>query len=98
MGRTVNLAFLIVYLLMVPAGVFTFFTSPGMGYPKSIAGIIAGVLALVGVALIAIAIRKKPADPDTPTAALPAMTGWGIFFGFLVIMTVIVYWAALAGN
>ena len=44
MDRTGSLVFLVVYLLAVPAGVFFYFTSPGMGYPKSTAGIIAGVL------------------------------------------------------
>ena len=90
MGRTGNLVFLIVYLLAVPAGVFSYFTSPGMDYPKSTAGIFAGVLALVGLALIPKAIRNKPADPDTPADALPAKTGWAVLIGFLVVMAVVV--------
>lgn len=43
-SRWPNLVVLLVFLLTVPAGVFFYFTSPGMGYPKSTAGIIAGVL------------------------------------------------------
>ena len=88
MDRTGSLVFLVVYLLAVPAGVFFYFTSPGMGYPKSTAGIIAGALALAGLALIPMAIRKKPADPDTLASALPAKTGWAVLIGFLVVMAV----------
>lgn len=90
MGRTGNVIVLIIYLLTVPAGVFFYFTSPGMGYPKSTAGIIAGVLALVGFALIPVAIRNKPADPDTPAEVLPAKTGWVVLIGFLLVMAVVV--------
>src|SRR5262245_23687721 len=90
MGRTGNVIVLIVYLLTVPAGVFFYFTSPGMGYPKSTAGTIAGVLALVGLALVPVAIRNKPTDPDTPADVLPAKTGWAILIGFLVIMALVV--------
>jgi len=90
MGRTGNVIALIVYLLAVPAGVFFYFTSPGMGYPRSTAGIIAGVLALVGLALIPAAIRDKPADPGAPAEALPAKTGWAVLIGFLVVMAVVV--------
>src|SRR5215467_2681197 len=75
MGRTGNAIVLIVYLLTIPAGVFFYFTSPGMGYPKSTAGIIAGVLALVGLALIPVAIRNRPADPEAPAEGLSAKTG-----------------------
>ena len=90
MGRTGNVIVLIVYLLTIPAGVFYYFTSPGMGYPKSTAGIIAGVLALVGLALIPVAIRNKPADPATPAEVLSAKTGWAVLIGFLVIKAVVV--------
>src|SRR5262249_59598799 len=89
-GRWVNVIVLFAFLLIVPAGVFFYFTSPGMGYPKSTAGIIAGVLALVGLALIPVAIRNKPADPDTPAEVLPAKTGWAVLIGFLVVMAVVV--------
>ena len=90
MGRTGNVIVLIVYLLTVPAGVFFYFTSPGMGYPKSTAGIIAGVLAVVGLALIPVVIRNRPTDPDTPAEVLPAKAGWAVLIGFLVVMAVVV--------
>jgi hypothetical protein len=90
MGRTGNLIVLVVYLLTVPAGVFLYFTQPAMGYPATTAGIIAGVLALVGLALILVAIRNKPAAPGTPAEVVPAITGWAILIGFLVVMAVVV--------
>ena len=90
MGRTGNVIVLIVYLLTVPAGVFFYFTKPAIGYPASTAGIIAGVLALVGLALIPAAIRNRPADPDTPAEVLPAKTGWTVLMGFLVVMAAVV--------
>ena len=82
MGRAGNVIVLIVYLLTVPAGVFFYFTSPGMGYPKSTAGIIAGVLALVGLALLPVALRGKPTE-SAAGGALPAKAGWGVLIGFL---------------
>lgn len=54
-----------------------------MGYPNSAAGIFAGVVALIGLALISSALR-------TPGGALPKKTGWVALIGFLVIMAVIV--------
>jgi hypothetical protein len=95
MGRTGNMIVLTVYLLTVPAGVFFSFTSPGLGYPKSTAGIIAGVLALAGLALIPVALRNKPADPDTPAEASPAKTGWAVLIGFLVVVAAVVAYFTL---
>lgn len=92
MTRTQNVIVLIVYLLLAPAGVFLYLTSPDMGYPKSTAGIFAGVLAFVGLALIPVAIRNNTADPETPAQVLPAKTGWAVLIGFLVVMAgVVVY-------
>jgi hypothetical protein len=88
-SRWVNLAVLLVFLLTVPAGVFFYFTSPSMGYPKSTAGIIAGVLALVGLALVPVALRQKP-SASAAESALPAMAGWGVLIGFLIVMAAVV--------
>jgi hypothetical protein len=88
-SRWVNLIVLLVFLLTVPAGVFVYFTSPSMGYPKSTAGIIAGVLALVGLALLPVALRSKPSEPAAG-APLSAKAGWGILIGFLVVMAAVV--------
>ena len=84
-----GLIVLLVFLLTVPAGVFVYFTSPGMGYPKSTAGILAGVLALVGLALLPVVLRGKPSEPAAG-AALPVKAGWGILIGFLVVMAAVV--------
>jgi len=74
MGRTGNVIVLIVYLLTVPAGVFFYFTTPAMGYPAGAAGIIAAVLALVGLALIPVAIRNRPPWPSPrPRRARPRL-------------------------
>jgi len=89
MGRTGNMKVLIAYLLTVPACVFFYFTSPGMGYSKNMAGSIAGVLALVGLVLIPVANRNKPADPNTPAEVLPAKSGWAVLIGFLVVVAVV---------
>jgi hypothetical protein len=59
-SRWVNLIVLFVFLLTVPAGVFVYFTSPSMGYPKSTAGIIAGVLAA----------KSRPSYPWVPCGGL----------------------------
>jgi hypothetical protein len=88
-SRWFNLIALSVFLLTVPAGVFFFFTSPGMGYPRSTAGIIAGVLALVGLALLPVALRGKPSE-SAEGDALPAKTGWGVLIGFLMVMAAVV--------
>jgi hypothetical protein len=90
MGRTGNAIVLIIYLLTVPAGVFFYLTTPAMGYPGNTAGIIAGVLALVGLALIPVALRNNPGDPSVPAEALPAKTGWAVLIGFLVVMAAVV--------
>ena len=89
-NRWVNLVVLLIYLLTVPAGVGVFFylTSPGLGYPKSTAGIIAGVLALVGLALLPTALRRTPSE--SVGKGLSAKTGWGVLIGFLVVMAAIV--------
>jgi membrane protein YdbS with pleckstrin-like domain len=88
-SRGVNLVVLLVFLLTVPAGVFYFFTSPGMGYPNSTAGIIAGVLALVGLALLPVVLRWKPSEPAAGDV-VPAKAGWGVLIGFLIVMAAIV--------
>jgi len=88
-SRGVNLAVLLVFLLTVPAGVFFFFTSPGMGYPRATAGIIAGVLVLVGLALLPVVLRRNPSEPNTRDG-LPAKAGWGVLIGFLIVMAAIV--------
>lgn len=95
MGRTGNLIVLVVYLLTVPAGVFFYLTGPGSGYPASTAGIFAGVLALVGLALIPVAIRNKPADPNIPAEVLPSKAGWAVLVGFLLVMAAIVVYFVL---
>jgi membrane protein YdbS with pleckstrin-like domain len=88
-SRWVNFAVLLVFLLTVPAGVFFYFTSPSMGYPKITAGIIGGVLALVGLAFLPVALRQKPSE-SAAGDALPAKAGWGVLIGFLIVMAAVV--------
>jgi hypothetical protein len=88
-GRGVKLAVLLVFLLTVPAGVFFFFTSPGMGYPKSTAGLFAGILALVGLALLPVVLRRG-ADRPGAGEVLPSGAAWGVLIGFLVVMLAVV--------
>jgi hypothetical protein len=95
MGRTGNLIVLAIYLLLAPTGVFFYFTKPGMGYPASTAGVLAGVLVLVGLALLPVAARNKPADPNAPAEVLPAKTGWAVLLGFLAVMAAAVAYFAL---
>jgi hypothetical protein len=80
---------LLIFLLAVPAGVFFSFTSPRMGYPKSTAAVIAGVLALAGLALLPVALRRRPSEPAAGET-LPAKAGWGILIGFLILMAAVV--------
>jgi membrane protein YdbS with pleckstrin-like domain len=88
-SRWLNLVVLLIFLLTVPAGVFFYFTSPGMGYPKSTAGIIAAVLALIGLALLPVALRRKP-SASVAGGPLPAKAGWGVLIGFLIVMAAVV--------
>jgi hypothetical protein len=88
-GRWANLVVLLVFLLTVPAGVFFFFTSPSMGYATSSAGILAGILALVGLALLPVALARKPSE-SAAGSTLPTKGGWGIMIGFLVAMAALV--------
>jgi len=93
-SRRVNLVVLIVFLLTVPAFVFFYFTSPGMGYSKSTAAIIAGVLALVGLALLPVALKGKPSE-SAGGDVLPAKAGWGVLIGFLIVMAAVVVYFML---
>lgn len=95
MSRKFNLFILIAYLLTIPAGVFLFLTQPGMGYPASTAGIFAGILAIVGVAVIPVALKNKPTESAPSADALPAKTGWAVLLGFLVAMGAIVVYFVL---
>ncbi|TWU11713.1 hypothetical protein CA54_05220 [Symmachiella macrocystis] len=94
MSRWVNLAILVIFLLTVSAGVFYYFTSPSMGYPKSTAGIIAGLLGLVGLALLPSVFRKNSSE-SVAGEALPAKTGWGVFIGFLIVMAAVIAYSML---
>ena len=94
-SRRSNLIVLVVFLLTVPAGVYWYFTSPNMGYPKSTAGAIAGLLAIVGVTLLAITLRQQPSD-SASAAVLPAKAGWGVLIGFLVLTAVAVAYFTLS--
>lgn len=95
-SRWVNLMVLLVFLLTVPAGLFLYLTSPGMGYPKSTAGIIAGVLALIGVALLPVALKRKPSE-SAARDALPAKAGWAVLIGFLLVMGAVMAYFMLRG-
>ena len=88
-SRQTNLLVLVVFLLTAPAGVFFYFTSPTMGYSRNTAGILAGVLALVGLALLPVVLQAKPSDPASGDA-LPAKVSWGLLIGFLVLMAAVV--------
>jgi hypothetical protein len=88
-NRQTNLIVLLLYLLVVPAAVFFYFTSPDMGYPKSTAGIISGVLALVGVALLPVVLRQKTSGAETGEE-LPTKSSWVVFLGFLIVMAGVV--------
>jgi len=89
MGKTGKVIALVVYLAAVPAGVFLFLTQPSMGYPARTAGVIAGVLAAVGGALIPVVVLQRD-DPHAPAEHVPAKSGWSLFIGFLVVMAVVV--------
>jgi hypothetical protein len=88
-SRWLSLGVLLVFLLAVPAGVYFLLTSPAMGYPKSTAGIISAVLALVGLTLVPLSLRRKAAD-SAAGQALPAKTGWTVLIAFLAIMIAVV--------
>src|SRR5262245_55596864 len=64
-----ELAALVVFLLTVPVLVFRYFTSPVMGYPQRSARAVANVLALAGLALLPLAIRRKPPGPASGNAS-----------------------------
>ncbi len=93
-GRGFNVLVLLVYLLTVPAGVFFYFTSPRMGFPKGTAGIIAGILAVSGFAMLPWVLGKKSA-PATAGQPLSTQAGWSILLGFLLIMAGVVAYFTL---
>jgi hypothetical protein len=88
-SRRLNIGIALIFLLTVPAGVFFFFTSPGMGYAKGTAAIIAGALAIAGVALLTVALRTKPSE-SARGAALPGRAAWAVLIGFLILMAAVV--------
>jgi hypothetical protein len=87
--RWLNLIALLLFLLIAPVGVFLYFTSPGMGYRKSAAGIIAGALGLFGALPVPGALRGKPSE-SADKDALPVKLGWGVLIVFVVVMGVVV--------
>jgi hypothetical protein len=60
-----------------------------MGYPRSTAGLIAGALALAGLALLPVALGRIPPG-SAGGCALPAKAGWGVLLGFLLVMAAVV--------
>ncbi len=87
-SRQTHLLSRLVDLLTIPAGVFFFFTS-SLGYPKSTAGIISGVLVLVGIALLPVVLRLKPTGAGTKER-LHTNASWVVFIVFLIVMAGVV--------
>jgi hypothetical protein len=92
MNKWMTVGGLLLYWLVVPPGVFLFFTSAGMGYSKSVAAVLSGALAVVPlVALPALlrAPRAKDKEGSVPPAeggSLPPIVGWSILVIFLLGM------------
>ncbi len=57
--RWVNMIAILLFILVLCPGVYLWFTSPGMGYPRTTAGIFAGILALIGLVLLPFAWQGK---------------------------------------
>ncbi len=93
MNRGAGVGAIALYLLTVPAGVFFWLTSPGWGYERSTAGVLAGVLAFAGVLLVPVVVRSKgqAGGPDDP---LPARSGWGVLLAFLAAMVAVLAYFA----
>jgi hypothetical protein len=57
--RWVNVAAILFFILVVCPGIYFWLTSPSMGYPAATAAMIAGVPALIGLALLPFAWKGK---------------------------------------
>ena len=96
-SRQTNLVALLGFLLIAPAGIFVYFTSPGMGYPKGQAVVIAGLVAAAGLALLPVVLRKVP-PPGVTDGAIPPRAGWAVLLGFLLLaLAVLAYFALQDG-
>jgi hypothetical protein len=49
----------VLFILIACPAIYLWFTSAGMGYPPSTAAIIAGIPALVGLAILPYLLRRK---------------------------------------
>ncbi len=67
MSKWLTIAGLLLYWLVVPAGVYLFLTGPRMGYDKTIAGVFAGLLVLVPLAALPTLLKKKSNEGTVPS-------------------------------
>jgi hypothetical protein len=58
-SRWLNVAAILFFVLVVCPAIYLWFTSPGMGYTATTAGLIAGIPALLGLVLLLFAWRGK---------------------------------------
>jgi hypothetical protein len=58
-GRWVNVVVLLLFILVGCPAIYLYFTSAGMGYPPTTAGLIAGIPAVVGLILLPFAWKNK---------------------------------------
>lgn len=98
MKRKLNLLFLALYLVTVPAGAFLYFKSPFMGYPTLMAGAVAGVLGFFGLACLPVVLRDKTTPANALANSVPSKTGWFLLGGFLVAMALLVGYFIATGN
>lgn len=58
-NRWINVAAILFFVLVLCPGIYLWLTSPGMGYPRTTAGLIAGITALLGLVLLPFAWKGK---------------------------------------
>jgi hypothetical protein len=58
-SRWVNVAAILLFVLVLCPAIYLWFASPGMGYPATTAGLIAGIPALLGLVLLPFAWKGK---------------------------------------
>jgi hypothetical protein len=74
MNKGLMVAGLLFYWLVAPLGVYLFLSGPGMGYQEGVAGLIAGIVALVPLAALPTVLKKTMTEQEAMNCTDPRKT------------------------